>query len=149
MTTLCESVQDYIDGATRAVAVSWNIYNPNEDIFTVAQVIFVFHPTGHVEPYARLAPLRLMRDFFFTNTAFESLAFSIMIVLVLYFFAKEVFELLAHGPMVYFAEVCDVKSCVPCWKVVLHSTRAAHHISHHSPRYKDTPTNADANTGVQ
>lgn len=98
-------IQDYIDGATRAVAVSWNLYNPNEDIFTVSQVIFIFHPTGHVEPYARLAPLRLMRDFFFTNTAFESLAVSIMIVLVVYFFVTEVFQLLNDGPMVYFSEV--------------------------------------------
>ena len=100
--------QDYIDGATRAVAVSWNIYNPNQDIFTVSQVIFIFHPTGHVEPYARLSPLRLMRDFFFTNSAWESLAFRLMIALVAYFFVTEVFELLNNGPIVYFAEVCEV-----------------------------------------
>ena len=36
--------------------------NTSTMIFTVAQIMFMFHGSGHVEPYDRIAPVRLMED---------------------------------------------------------------------------------------
>ena len=62
LTQISQMESGYIDASTRAIAVSFNIYNVNTDIFTVAQIMFMFHGSGHVEPYDRIAPVRLMED---------------------------------------------------------------------------------------
>ena len=87
---LSQMERDFVGPSTRAVAVSFNVYNVNTDIFLIFQASFAFHPTGHIEPFSRITPVQLMDNFFFAKEAYQTYCFFAMFSITIFFFVGEV-----------------------------------------------------------
>lgn len=102
--TIAQLERDFLGPGTRALAVSFNIYNLNADILVVFQASFEFHSTGHIEPYARIAPVQLMGTFYYVRTAGEEACLWTVFSLSVFFIAWELVEFFSVGPWRYFSE---------------------------------------------
>jgi hypothetical protein len=105
--TLAQLEQDFLGQPTRTLAVSFNVYNVNADIFIVFQANFEFHSTGHIEPFARIAPVQLMDNYFFVKTLQERVCFWAVVVITSCFLIWELLELFVKR-LVYFNDLWNV-----------------------------------------
>ena len=58
---------EFVDLATRIIVFEFNLYNRNEDLYSFLRISFSFDPTGHVEKYARIDAVKLMRKLFYVG----------------------------------------------------------------------------------
>ena len=86
----------WIDRQTRAVIAEFSIYNPNINIFIVAEIIIEFLPSGTILTSSRFDPISLLN--FYTGFALFTIACDIIyVIFIVYFMISEIRELCKQG----------------------------------------------------
>lgn len=114
----------FVDQYTRMFAVTFNMHNSNDfdgddydptekswanmdrmdDHLALAQIVFAFHPSGHIEKYERISIVRPMRTFGYLDTPGNQAGALVMVVMAFGLFWTEVTTMRKIGPKSYFVE---------------------------------------------
>ena len=82
----------WIDRQTRAVFIEFSVYNPNINMFAVAEIIVEFLPSGTILTSSRFDPISLFN--FYTGFAMLTLVCDIIYVLfIIYYMVIEIREI--------------------------------------------------------
>jgi polycystin 1L2 len=82
----------WIDRQTRAVMIEFSIYNPNVNLFLVAQLVVEFLPIGSILTSSRFDPISI-----FDFNVFRDVSIVIVIVFIIYFMIHEIKEICMQG----------------------------------------------------
>jgi polycystin 1L2 len=86
----------WIDRQTRAVIVEFTVYNPNINMFAVAEIIFEFLPSGTILKSARFDPISLLNHY--TGFALFTLVCDIIyVIFIIYFMVTEIRAVIKNG----------------------------------------------------
>lgn len=93
---------NYIDAATRAIAVSFSFYNPAFDLFTIFRVVFDFSPTGYIEKTAGVKTVQLRLVDNVVDVLSGDWPILLLFGAVVYYMAVEASHLYTKGIKEYF-----------------------------------------------
>ena len=86
----------WIDRYTRAVIIEFSIYNPNINLFIVAEIVAEFLPSGSIIMSSRFDPINLLN--FYNGFALFIIACDIIyVIFIVYFMFQEIREMCKQG----------------------------------------------------
>nr|XP_040566802.1 polycystic kidney disease 2-like 2 protein [Lepeophtheirus salmonis] len=83
---------NWINNHTRAVFLEFSVYNANSNLFGIVTIIAEFFPGGGIRPFWRIDPVKLFKHYDFVGI-FELICEGIFVLVILYFTAKEMFNI--------------------------------------------------------
>eukprot|EP01050_Picozoa_sp_SAG11_P002698 SAG11_NODE_139_length_15111_cov_9.482214_7_plen_1248_part_00 len=109
---LREMQKTFSDRATRALAFDINLYNVDDDMFIVVQVVFYISVTGHIEPFTRMQAMRPMRELFFADDDLSLYVVAVFFAWQAFLFTREIKEVAEQGARRYILQVWNVVELV-------------------------------------
>jgi hypothetical protein len=88
--TIAQLIQDeWLDRATRAVAVDFNLYNTNTRLVTVVRIVFEMFPSGHMLKWARFYSMPAM-PYSGVQDGIRAVFEAIFVLFIVYFLQKAI-----------------------------------------------------------
>ena len=100
--------QDFIQASTRYMSVSFSLYNPSSDLFTVIQVLFEFSTTDYIEKSARTSSLKLLRVSDGWQLLRDHYKMGLLALATLFFLRQEIKDLLSTNILSYWKSLWNI-----------------------------------------